>query len=539
MKLVLLQAPVQDFYDTEVRLQPLGLCYLKASVLQHLPGTQVIVKDFHQGWGRRTVALPAELSDLRGYYPYPDRSPFCTFHGYYHFGAPFETVAEEVLRERPDLVGISSPFSPYYREVLRCAEEIKKRTDVPVVAGGAHASAAPLSLLEHPAVDFVVRGEGERPLVELVRALSAGDGLERVPNLGFKRGGRIHWNPPEENYPWEHLPAPDFSDLGIERYRLGKRPLASLVASRGCPRRCSFCSIHQVFERYRARPVEDVVEEIRLRHAQGYRALDFEDDNLTPSADGMRKLCLRLIQSFPEGSLALHAMNGVSYLDLNPDLLRLMRRAGFAHLNLSLVSMDEGVCRRAHRSNSPGHFEQTALEAARLGFRLVSYLILGLPGDTLGSMVETTAFLSRLPALLGASPFYLCPGSPLAQARPELSEAEMVRSRLTVLGVPTDRFSRDDIYTLFVTARIVNFLKGLEPGAGSCSLGEALAAARILGRRQALGADLLERLLAEGRLWAATPQGLRPLPRFKATLFRAAWNRIGFITTQGGRRIDL
>ena len=90
MKILLIQPPIQDFYDTDIRLQPLGLCMLKAAAKKFLPRTQVLVKDYHQGHGRKTIPLPAELSFLRECFRYPDTSPISTFFHYYHFGAPFE-----------------------------------------------------------------------------------------------------------------------------------------------------------------------------------------------------------------------------------------------------------------------------------------------------------------------------------------------------------------------------------------------------------------------------------------------------------------
>ena len=111
MKLLLLQPPIQDFYDTDIRLQPIGLAYLKAIVHQHLPGVQVVIKDYHHGWRRQTIKVPKELGYLRDYYAYRDESPFSTFHQYFHFGADFETIAQEALEEKPDLIGISSLFS--------------------------------------------------------------------------------------------------------------------------------------------------------------------------------------------------------------------------------------------------------------------------------------------------------------------------------------------------------------------------------------------------------------------------------------------
>ena len=157
MKVLLIQPPVQDFYDTDVRLQPIGLCYLKAAVKKHLPDVDVIIKDYHGGCGRRTVAIPKELRYLTDYYPVADKSPFSTFHQYYHFGKPFDEIEAEIAEIRPDVVGISSLFTPYYREVLEVAARVKKRLNVPVVVGGSHASAVPESLalitecrLRHP-----------------------------------------------------------------------------------------------------------------------------------------------------------------------------------------------------------------------------------------------------------------------------------------------------------------------------------------------------------------------------------------------------
>ena len=158
-KLLLIQPPIRDFYDTEMRLQPIGLAYLKAAVLRHLPDWDVKIIDFHRGHGRQTVTLPAELRDLRAYYPFADASPFCGFHEFFHFGAAYPLIAERVAAEAPDLVGLSCLFSPYYREVLETAAAIKGRLNIPIVVGGSHVSAHPESILENPAIDFVIRGE--------------------------------------------------------------------------------------------------------------------------------------------------------------------------------------------------------------------------------------------------------------------------------------------------------------------------------------------------------------------------------------------
>ncbi len=119
LKIVLIQPPVEDFYDTDMRLQPIGLCFLKASIKKALPKVEVVILDFHTGFGRQTLAYPKELNYLKEYYGLHDRSPFSTFHQYYRFGADYKNIAEEVLKHKPDCVGISSLFTPYYREVIK------------------------------------------------------------------------------------------------------------------------------------------------------------------------------------------------------------------------------------------------------------------------------------------------------------------------------------------------------------------------------------------------------------------------------------
>jgi radical SAM superfamily enzyme YgiQ (UPF0313 family) len=540
MKIVLVQPPVQDFYDTTIRLQPIGLACLKAAILKHLVDVEVVIRDFHQGWGRRTVALPHELHYLEEFYIGPDQSPFSTFHRYYHFGAPFETVAGEVQKEKPDLVGISSLFSPYYREVLSCCEAIRKRIDVPVIIGGSHVSCDPLSMLRSPFVDFVIRGEGERPLVEFIRAFRNRKNWEDVPNLGFKKGGAMVLNPLAENYSLETLPPPDFSDLSPKDYLFEKKPLCFVVTSRGCPYQCSFCSVHATFGRnVRSRGIENILEEIKKRYDDGYRIFDFEDDNIAFDAGEMKRLCRMLISELKMQDVRFLAMNGICYWHLDSELLELMRKAGFSHLNISLVTRNEEVNKKIRRPFDRDRYLAVIDMAFRLGFHITSYQILGLPLETLDSMVQTLVFNARLPVLLGASPFYLAPGSPIAQDYGEFNEKRLFLARLTSLGMETEHFKRRDIYTLFIATRILNFLKGLVFPRKEISFQELMQMAKKQGKRTALGAELLETLFREEKLYAASQKDRQILPEFRFDLFHSIWNQIQTISTLEGKTIRI
>ena len=465
MKILLVQPPVQDFFDTDIRLQPIGLCYLKAALEHCVPGIEVVIRDYHTGMGRKTVPVPKELRYLKSYYPLADKSPFCSFHQYYHFGLGFDAIEQDIALLAPDIVGISSLFTAYFREALEVAKRVKQRLNIPVVLGGSHVSAVPETVLSHPAVDYVIRGEGERPLVELIRCLRGELDLSEVSNLGYKQSGSLVFTQMRDNFAIDDIPLPDLSALPLTKYHMGKKPLAFMITSRSCPHKCTFCSVHATFGKtYRRRQVENVLEEIRQRYRQGYRVIDFEDDNLTYYKPQFKQLCQALIEEYPDRELELVAMNGISYLSLDDELLELMWQAGFSQLNLALVSSDKTVRDTTKRPHTLERYVQVVHKAHSLGLRTVSYQILGLPMESLESMVQTLAFNIRLPVLLGASPFYRIPNSPIAKGV-TLNEQDFVSARLTALGVNGAEVEREDVYTLFITTRIINFLKGLNPAA--------------------------------------------------------------------------
>ncbi|KPK02788.1 MAG: hypothetical protein AMK71_01060 [Nitrospira bacterium SG8_35_4] len=537
MKVVLIQPPVQDFYNTEIRLQPIGLSYLKSAVQMHVPEADVIIKDYHAGYGRKTIPLPVELAYLKDYYPVADKSPFSLFHQYYHFGASFDLIGTEIRDLKPDLVGISSLFTAYYREALTVARVIKESMNIPIVMGGPHVSEAPESVLSSPAVDYVIRGEGEKPFVELIRYLRGMVPLQDVPGLGYKKDSIFHLNPVTDNYPLDQLPFPDLSDSPPARYHRAGKPLAFMITSRGCPHHCSFCSVNMTFgNRHRRRSVSTVIEEIKQRYQEGYRVVDFEDDNLTWHKDDFRELCGRLITLFPDREMEFVAMNGISYMSLDEDILELMFRAGFSELNLALVSAGTSTRRNVQRPHTLDAYAGIVSTAFQVGFKTVSYQILGLPDETLESMVQTLAYNARLPVLLGASPFYRTPKAPLSKGR-HFSEEDFVRARLSALAEESESFSREDIYTLFVSTRIINFLKGL-PLPESADLNDLLHQTWT-EKRVRTGVELLKELMHSRTLYFQTTHGRVPNRKFRTDLFLNLLQEAGSIACQNGKRITI
>ena len=149
-------------------------------------------------------------------------------------------------------------------------------------------------------------------------------------------------------------------------------------------------------------------------------------------------------------------------------------------------------------------------------------------------MIQTLAFNARLPVLLGASPYYQTPSAPISRGL-LLTEEDYVKARLTAMAVETEEFHREDIYTLFVTTRIINFLKGL-PLEASVDLTDLFEREWNEARTQA-GFDLLKQFAETQRLYFWSKQGLVKNRHFNSAIFLRVLSQAEIIACQNGESI--
>jgi anaerobic magnesium-protoporphyrin IX monomethyl ester cyclase len=465
MKTLLIQPPVRDFYRTAIRTQPIGLAYLAASLEAH--GHEVRILDC-QTRQKRSALLPSAFSSLREHYPAADRSPFRLYGGYYHFGMGRDEIRRAIASEAPDVVGISSSFTPYHGEALEIARIVKewdpRKT---VVMGGAHVSCDPEGVLRDEVVDYVVLGEGERRFPSLLEKIERGGvrALNEIDGIGYRKGRKLQITPVEQYLAdLDTLPFPARDLLDLDRYRVRQQRSTMIITSRGCPQGCAYCSVYRVMGPvFRARSPEEVVREMAAcRSSYGINSFDIEDDNFTLD-QGRAKRLLELIRTtFGEGALDLSAMNGLSFSSLEGELLPLMKRAGFTTLNLALVSTDFSTRTRMGRPERGSAFDAIVAGAEKAGLDVIAYAIMGMPGQTIEEMAATLIHLMGRRVLIGPSIYYPTPGTILFDhCRQEgLLPSDPSSWRSSVFPVETRDFSRLDLVTLFRLARVINFVKG-------------------------------------------------------------------------------
>jgi len=465
MKILLIQPPIQDFYQTFIRTQPIGLAYLAASLKAH--GHEVEILDC-QTEKKKFILIPSELSYLQDFYPFNDRSPFKLYTGYYHFGMEWKEIGQKIKDSKADVFGISSSFTPYHGEAVEIARIIKEwdRRKI-VMMGGAHVSCDPENVLKNPFIDYAVLGEGEIRFPLLIKKIGKKDLKEitEVDGIGYRQDWEIKINPLQsfiQNL--DSLPHPARELLDLDRYRMRKKRSTMIITSRGCPHGCAYCSAHLVMgPSFRTRSPEAILKEmIECRERYDIQAFDIEDDNFTFDQERAKRLMSLVIENFGDGKIELSAMNGISFASLDEELLKLMKRSGFKTINLSFISTDPLTKERMGRPKGTIEFDKIIEKSEQVNLNVIAYAILGMPGQTIEEMVDTLIYLMGKKVLIGPSVYYPTPGTPLFERCKEenILPSHSVQWRSSAFPIETKEFSRLDLLTLFRLARVINFIKG-------------------------------------------------------------------------------
>ncbi len=295
--------------------------------------------------------------------------------------------------ESADLVGLSA-LTPTAPAAYALADRLRAR-GLPVVVGGPHVTFLPDEALAH--ADFVVRGEGQRTIVELVQALAGGGSLSAISGLSFWQTGQAQHNPPRPACTPEEfaaLPAPDLG-LVVGRERM---PLLPVMTQWGCPFDCDFCSVIKLFgRRVRARPVADVLDELEAHRGAH---VFFYDDNFVVSKARTRAL----LQGMIDRGLHLHwsaqmraetVYASKSTRALDHELLDLMRASGCVMVYCGYESVNPATL-SAYRKRQDVRTIQDSLAAFHAhGIKVHGMFVVGSDADDDRTIAQTLRFALR------------------------------------------------------------------------------------------------------------------------------------------------
>ncbi len=311
-------------------------------------------------------------------------------------------VKREIERLGPEIVGIACGSVTYQR----CVETAKAVKEVlpscKVVVGGPHPSYMPESMLQHPEIDYVVLGEGERAIVELATKITDDEdkrAIATVPGVACRLEGKITKTPPRFISDLDQIPYPARHLLPMHLYNrrveyLSVNPVDTMNVVRGCPYNCAFCETKALWgPTCRVFSPSRVVEEIEhLTSQHGSKGIYFVGDNFTIQKKNTIEIC-RLIR---EQRLDVEWVCDTRVDLISRELLENMREAGCRTITFGVESGSPHILEKINKGT---RLEQ-AVHAFKLckekGIQTSCSFMLGIPGETANDMKATFNFAKKL-----------------------------------------------------------------------------------------------------------------------------------------------
>jgi hypothetical protein len=304
---------------------------------------------------------------------------------------------------RPTVVAMTLYVWNAERSLFLASNLKRKLSSVHVIVGGPEVTPDNKWVLEHPAVDAGVFGEGESRIGPLLEALTNQQCPVGIPGIFFKDSGGLLVNEvPPQNWNLQSCPYP-YLDGRIGPSRDGTLFLETV---RGCPFRCRYCYYHKAFRDLRLHSSASIDRVLDLAYARDseIREIYLMDPtfNVRP---GFRDLLRSLAQRRIQKDLRLHAELRAD--TLTEDDVRFLKDAGLVTAEVGLQSVNPMALQAAGRDVDPDKVARGVLQLKEAGIDVTTGIIVGLPGDTPEGFSGTLEWLKRTGAYSVVHPFVL------------------------------------------------------------------------------------------------------------------------------------
>jgi radical SAM superfamily enzyme YgiQ (UPF0313 family) len=312
-------------------------------------------------------------------------------------------IIKKIKSAKPDIVGLTAN-TMQIKDASTIAKMIKKiDKSIPIIIGGYHATSVPKdTLAEFKYFDFVVYGEGEITIYELIKKIEEGKDVSSVKGIGYRKGNKIKLTKPRpliKNL--DVLPFPDFELFNLKKYRAHYNPNKKVLelplsTSRGCPYQCIFCA-RPTGSLVRTRSISSVIQEIK-RDVNEFDVAQimFTDENFGLNKKRYLQLCDEIIKNNLNEKISWICESRVNVVD--KELLQKMKKAGCTHIAYGVESGNEKILNNVNKFISLDQARNAVKWARESGIKSFTLFILGLPSETKETAIDTINFAIELDA---------------------------------------------------------------------------------------------------------------------------------------------
>jgi radical SAM superfamily enzyme YgiQ (UPF0313 family) len=244
---------------------------------------------------------------------------------------------------------------------------------------------------EFPYVDCIVKNEGEETLLEVAKCLKSGKKPGRTRGATIRAGMEILDGGERALIKdLDSIPFPDFSDFKKADYI---SDYARILFWRGCVGRCVYCGENYTMGTIRCRSAKNIIDEIKLRLEQGYRKLQTCDLCLNPSASRLAEVCSLIVKEGLDVDFTFGQFRHSP--DMTREMFRLIGKAGFKTVVFGTESGSQSILDRMNKGVEINMVEKNIRDAHKEKLRVVLFLMVGFPGETEKTFLETVRFIKR------------------------------------------------------------------------------------------------------------------------------------------------
>ena len=312
-------------------------------------------------------------------------------------------IAREIRKIKPKIVGITSVTSNFFQamKVLKTVKLVDNT--IITIFGGPHVTIMPETVIPSSYVDYVVIGEGEHVIIELVNYILREKGKKsQIKGIGYASNEKMVLTgiqPFIKNL--DLLPMPAYHLLPMNSYRpyatldVGRK-FSSMITSRGCPFRCTYCTSSSIFGHiWRARSPEKVLEEIELLYNKyNIRHIYFQDDEFTVNKNRVKEICNLILKS--DMDIIWECLTRVDSVD--DELIKLMAKAGCRSIIYGVETGYEEGLKKINKKITLDQTKNAIRWTKKHGIIARVTFIIGFPWESEVEIKKTVNFAKKLDA---------------------------------------------------------------------------------------------------------------------------------------------
>jgi radical SAM superfamily enzyme YgiQ (UPF0313 family) len=308
----------------------------------------------------------------------------------------FQQIEQNIRDYSPDVVGVTS-YTPIIYDSLRIMKITKKvNSKIITVMGGHHSDIYPIKTIKLGNIDYILKGESEYTFLDLLDAIKGKKSIEDVKGVVFKKDNKITNT---EGYGFvenlDELPLPRRELIDWKKHQcvLGREKyVATIMSSRGCPYRCTFCYKPLDSISYRMRSAKNIIKEIEQCYNLGLREIFFFDDNFSVNTKRVEEICDEIIKRKLKITWSFRGrVNTINY-----PMLKKCKKAGCHRIHFGVETGTDKGLKKIKKDITTDMVKKAFKLCKKAGITTVSNFIIGLPGETKEDMFKTVKFANEI-----------------------------------------------------------------------------------------------------------------------------------------------